>query len=50
MVVCIHFNPSTREAEAGRALCKFKASLLYKISSKRANAITQRNLVLKNQK
>jgi hypothetical protein len=42
------FNPSTREAEAGRFL-SFEASLVYKVSSRTARAI-QRNPVLKNQK
>jgi hypothetical protein len=40
------FDPSTREAEAGEF--EFKASLLYRVSSRTARA-TQRNLVSKNQ-
>ena len=39
------FEPSTQEA----ALCEFKASLVYRASSRTARA-TQRNPVLKNQK
>jgi hypothetical protein len=42
------FNPSTWEAEAGGFL-EFKASLVYKVSSRTARA-TQRNPVLKKQK
>jgi hypothetical protein len=41
------FNPSTREAEAGRFL--FKASLVYRVSSRISRA-TQRNPVSENQK
>jgi hypothetical protein len=42
--VVVHaFNPSTREAEAGRSL-EFKASLIYRVSSRTARA-TQRNPV-----
>jgi hypothetical protein len=40
------FNPSTGR---GRWICEFKASLVYKVSSRTARAI-QRNPVLKNQK
>jgi hypothetical protein len=40
------FNPSTREAEAGRSL-EFKASLVYRVSFRTAKA-TQRNPVSKN--
>jgi hypothetical protein len=40
------FNPSTWEAEAGGFL-EFKASLVYKVSSRTARA-TQRNPVLTN--
>jgi hypothetical protein len=44
--VVVHaFNPSTQEAEAG--LSEFKASLVYKVSSRTTRA-TQRNPVLKN--
>ena len=41
------FNPSTREAEAGRFF-EFEASLVYKVSSSTAKAI-QRNTVSKNE-
>jgi hypothetical protein len=43
------FNPSTREAkaEAEASISEFKASLVYKVSSKTARA-TQRNPVSKN--
>jgi hypothetical protein len=41
------FNPSTQEAEAGGF--EFKASLVYKVSSRTARA-TQRNPVSKKQK
>jgi hypothetical protein len=44
-VVAHVFNPSTREAEAGRFL-EFEASLVYKVSS-RADRATQRNPVSK---
>jgi hypothetical protein len=47
-VVAHAFNPSTREAEAGRFF-EFEASLVYKVSSSTAKAI-QRNPVLKNKK
>jgi hypothetical protein len=43
------FNPSTWEAERGRWISEFEASLIYKVSSRTARA-TQRNPVLKNQK
>ena len=43
------FNPSTWEAETGRFLSEFKASLVYKVSSRTARAI-QRNPVLKKKK
>jgi hypothetical protein len=47
--VVVHaFNPSTWEAEAGRSL-EFKASLVYRVSSRTARA-TQRNPVWKKQK
>jgi hypothetical protein len=43
--VVVHaFNPSTREAEAGRF--EFKANLVYRVSSRTARAI-QRNHVSK---
>jgi hypothetical protein len=45
-VVAHVFNPSTREAEAGR-ISEFEASLVYKVSSRTARAI-QRNPVSKN--
>jgi hypothetical protein len=41
------FNPSTWEAEAGRQISEFEASLVYKVSSRTASA-TQRNPVSKN--
>ena len=43
------FNPSTWEAEAGRWISEFKASLVYRVSSRTARAI-QRNPDSKNQK
>ena len=43
------FNPSTREAEAGRRISELKASLAYRVSSRTARA-TQRNPASKNQK
>jgi hypothetical protein len=47
--VVVHaFNPSTREAEAG-GISEFEASLVYKVSSRRARAI-QRNPVSKKKK
>jgi hypothetical protein len=46
--VVVHaFNPSTWEAKAGR-ISEFKASLVYKVSSRTARDI-QRNPVSKNQ-
>ena len=36
--------PSTRETKADR-LCEFKASLVYRVSYKKARAVTQRNPV-----
>jgi hypothetical protein len=45
-VVAHAFNPSTWEAEAGR-FSEFKASLVYRVSSRTARA-TQRNPVSKN--
>ena len=42
------FNPRTWEAEAGRQICEFEASLVYRVSSRTAKA-TKRNTVLKNQ-
>jgi hypothetical protein len=47
-VVAHAYNPSTWEAEAGEFL-EFKASLVYRVSSRTARA-TQRNPVSKNQK
>jgi hypothetical protein len=38
------FNPSTWEAEAGGWISEFKASLVYRVSSRTARAIS-RNLV-----
>jgi hypothetical protein len=47
--VVVHaFNPSTWEAEAG-GFSEFKASLVYRVSSRTARAI-QKNPVSKNQK
>ena len=43
------FNPSTQEAETGRQIFEFEASLVYKVSSGTARTI-QRNPVLKKQK
>jgi hypothetical protein len=42
------FNPSTWEADRGRRMSEFKASLVYKVSSRTARA-TQRNPVSKKQ-
>jgi hypothetical protein len=54
-VFCLHpgvvehaFYPTTREEEAGR-VSEFKASLVYRVSSRTARA-TQRNPVLKKKK
>jgi hypothetical protein len=47
-VVAHAFNPSTREAEAGRFLSS-RPALVYKVNSRTSRAI-QRNPVLKNQK
>jgi hypothetical protein len=49
-VVAHAFSPTTGEAEAEteRDLCEFKASLVYKVSSRIATAI-KRNPVWKNQ-
>ena len=44
MVVAHTFNPSTQEAEAS----EFKASLVYRVSSRTPRAVTERNPVLKN--
>ena len=41
------FNPSTWEAEEGADFCEFKASLVYRVSSRTAKA-TQSNPVSKN--
>jgi hypothetical protein len=49
VVVELVFNPSTQEAERYLDLCEFKASLVYRVSSRTARA-TQRNPVSKNQK
>jgi hypothetical protein len=43
------FNPSTWEADRGRQISEFEASLVYQMSSRTARA-TQRNPVSKNQK
>jgi hypothetical protein len=47
-VVAYAFNPSTPGGR-GRQISEFKASLVYKVSSRTARAI-QRNPVSKNQK
>ena len=47
-MVVYAFNPSTQEAVA--SLREFEASLVYKVSSRTVRTVTQRNLVLKNQK
>jgi hypothetical protein len=49
VVVAQAFNPSTWEAEAGRQISEFEASLVYKVSSSTARAI-QRKPVSKNKK
>jgi hypothetical protein len=46
-VVAHAFNPSTWEAEAGRQISEFEASLVYRVSSRTARVI-QRNPVWKN--
>jgi hypothetical protein len=39
MVVVVHaFNPSIWEAEAASDLCEFKASLVYRVSSRTTRA------------
>ena len=43
------FNPSTWEADRGRQISEFEASLVYQVSSRTARA-TQRNPVSKNHK
>ena len=43
------FNPAARR-QRQEDLREFKASLVYKVSSRRARTVIQRNLVLKNQK
>jgi hypothetical protein len=49
-VVAAHaFNPSTWEAEAGRLISEFEASLVYRESSRTARA-TQRNPISKKHK
>ena len=45
VLVKLTFNPSTQKAD----LCVFEASLVYKVSSRTARAVTQRNLILKSQ-
>jgi hypothetical protein len=45
-VVAQAFNPSTREAETGRQISEFRASPVYKVSSRTARAI-ERNPVSK---
>jgi hypothetical protein len=47
-MVAHFFNPSTRRGR-GRWISEFKASLVYKVSSRTARAI-KRNPVAKNQK
>ena len=42
------FNPSTGEAEAGGAQGEFEASLDYRVSSRTAENVTQKNLVSEN--
>jgi hypothetical protein len=48
-MVAHSFNPSTREAETGRWIIEFEASLVCKASSRTARA-TQKNPVLKEKK
>jgi aromatic ring-opening dioxygenase catalytic subunit (LigB family) len=44
--VVVHtFSPNAQEAEADGWISEFKASLVYKMSSRTARATTQRNLV-----
>jgi len=43
------FNPSTQEGETEADLCDFEASLVYRVSSRTARAVTQRNCVLKKE-
>ena len=43
------FNPSILEAKTGK-ISEFKASLLYKVSSRTARTVTQKNSVSKSQK
>jgi hypothetical protein len=45
-VVVYTFNPSTQEAERGRQISEFEASLVYRVSSRTARA-TQRKPVWK---
>ena len=45
-MVAYTFDPSTWEAEQSD-LCEFQASLVHKVSSRTARAVTQRNPVLK---
>ena len=49
VVVAHAFNLSTWEAKAGRSLL-VQVSLVYRVSSRTATAVTQRNRVSKNQK
>lgn len=47
MVVALVFNRSTGERQRQEDLCEFEASLMYRVSSKTAEA-TQRNIVSKS--
>ena len=42
------FNPSTWESEAYHRISEFQASLVYRVRSRTARAITQRNPVSNN--
>ena len=44
MVVVLTFNTSTQKVD----LCEFEASLVYKVCSRTARAVTQKNPILKN--
>jgi hypothetical protein len=44
------FNFSTWKTEAGRSLCEFKGSLIYRANSRTARTVTQRNPVSQNPK
>ena len=48
MVMLNFYIPNTQEAEMGRSV-EFEASLFYKVSSRTARALKQRNPVSKNQ-